>query len=178
MYTISMFRTSQSGERCPLFQGCPYFRCVLISRVSLFQGCPYFKGVLISGVSLFQGCPYFRGVLISRVSFFQGCPYFRVPLFQGCPYFRCAFISGVSLFEECLYFRKRPPHKGHSLYVAMERCVESAVGIYLWRELCVPTKFPSAVSCHSNPFLWYSTHSFVSHLSVFCSGLLSTSFDS
>ena len=49
MYTILMFGTAQA---------------VLIRGMSLFQGCPYFRGVLISG------CPYFRGVLISGVSFF------------------------------------------------------------------------------------------------------------
>ena len=45
MYTILMFGTAQA---------------VLIRGVPLFQGCPYFRGVLISG------CPYFR------VSLFQG----------------------------------------------------------------------------------------------------------
>ena len=58
----------------PLFQGCPYFRGVLISGVSIFQG---YKGAFISGVPLFQGCPYFKGALISRVPLFQGCPYFK-----------------------------------------------------------------------------------------------------
>ena len=51
MYTILMFGTAQT---------------VLIRGVSLFQGCPYFRGVLIPGVSLFQG------VLISKVSLFLG----------------------------------------------------------------------------------------------------------
>ena len=51
MYTILMFGTAQA---------------VLIRGVSLFQGCPYFRGLLISGVSLFQG------VLISGVPLSQG----------------------------------------------------------------------------------------------------------
>ena len=55
-----------------LFQGCPYFRDVLISGVSLFQGCSYFRGVLISGVFLFQGCltPEMRTSLLGTLS----CP--------------------------------------------------------------------------------------------------------
>ena len=87
-----------------LFQGCPYFRGVLISGVFLFQGCPYFRGFLISGVSLFQGCPYFRGVRISGVSLFQGVLISGVSVFQGCSYFRSLLISGV-LISGCLYFR-------------------------------------------------------------------------
>ena len=73
-----------------LFQGCSYFRGVLIgvliSGVPLFQGCPYFRGVFIEG-SLFQGCPY-RGVLILGVFLFQGCPYRGVLISRGVgPYF-------------------------------------------------------------------------------------------
>ena len=61
MYTILMFGTAQAGG-LSLFQGCPYFRDVLISGVSLFQGCPYFRGVLISGGPYFVFL--FGGVLI------------------------------------------------------------------------------------------------------------------
>ena len=77
-----------------LFQGCPYFRGVLILGVSLFLG------VLISGVSLFQGFLYLLGVLISGVALF------RVVLISWCPYFRDVLISGVSLFQWCHYFIK------------------------------------------------------------------------
>ena len=80
-----------------LFLGCFYFRGVLISVVSLFQSLngvflfqwyPYFRGVLISRVSLFQWYPYFRGVLISEdvlisgVSLFQESSYGGVPLYN------------------------------------------------------------------------------------------------
>ena len=65
-----LYKTLRGVLISGVFQGCPYFRGVLI------QGCPYFRGVLIlgvliSGVSLYQGCPYFRDVRISR------CPYIR-----------------------------------------------------------------------------------------------------